>query len=192
MSNPILQIIIASTRPGRVGPAVAAWIYERAVEHGGFDVELVDLAEVNLPMFDEPKHPRFGDYTHAHTKAWSAIVARADAFVFVSPEYNYSLPPSLLNAIDFLHREWAYKPAGFVSYGGVSGGLRAVQMIKQTLSALKVVPITEAVALPLFTTALDAETGRFSPPEVQTRAGIAMLSEILRWAGALRSLRSID
>ena len=74
MTNPVLQIIIASTRPGRVGPSVANWIHERAVAHGGFDVELVDLAEVNLPMFDEPKHPRFRQYVHQHTKEWSSTI----------------------------------------------------------------------------------------------------------------------
>lgn len=110
--NPVLQIIIASTRPGRVGPSVADWIYERAVAHGGFDVELVDLAEVNLPMFDEPRHPRFGEYVHQHTKDWSATIGRGDAFVIVMPEYNYGFNAAIKNAIDYLNAEWRHKPVG--------------------------------------------------------------------------------
>jgi len=115
VAKPTLQIIIASTRPGRVGPSVAAWFHDRAVKAGDFEVELIDLAEVNLPMFDEPKHPRFGEYVHQHTKDWSATIARADAYVFVIPEYNYGYNAAIKNAIDYLNREWQYKPLGFVT-----------------------------------------------------------------------------
>lgn len=122
-------------------------MHERAVEHGKFDIELLDLAKFHLPLYDEPKHPSLQQYEHDHTKRWSASVAAADAFVIVTPEYNYGPPPSLIDAIDYVYKEWNYKPAGFVSYGGVSGGLRAVQMEKQTLTTLKVVPIVEAVVI---------------------------------------------
>lgn len=189
MGKPILQVFTVSTREGRKGPAVAAWFESVAREHGEFDIEPIDLKAVNLPMLDEPEHPRLRRYKHEHTRAWSASVQRADAFVFVTPEYNFSAPPSLLNALDYLVHEWAYKPVGFVSYGGVSGGLRSVQMIKQTVTTLRMVPMVEAVALPLFTTALDSETGRFVPPEVQAKSAAAMLTEMFRWVGALRSLR---
>src|SRR5699024_7105059 len=125
--QPKLHVIISSTRPGRVGPSVARWFHEYACHHGGFEAELVDLADFNLPVYDEPAHPRLGQYEHEHTKRWSASVAAADAYVFVAPEYNYSPTPALVNALDFVYNEWNYKPCGFVSYGGVSGGLRAVQ-----------------------------------------------------------------
>jgi len=125
---PRLQIFIVSTRPGRKGEAVARWVDERAREHAKFEVEVVDLKEVNLPLLDEPEHPRLRKYQHDHTKAWSARVSRADAFVFVTPEYNYCSPPSLVNAIDFLFHEWTYKPAVFVSYGGASGGILPASM----------------------------------------------------------------
>ena len=146
---PKLSVVVASTRPGRIGLPVAEWFVERAKAHGKFDVDLVDLKEQNLPLLDEPKHPRFQEYEHAHTKAWSAKVRGSDAFVFVTPEYNYASPPALLNALDYLVHEWAYKPAGFVSYGGPSGGVRSVQMTKLLLTSLKIVPIPEAVAIPL-------------------------------------------
>jgi NAD(P)H-dependent FMN reductase len=187
---PHLQIVVASTRRGRKGPAVAAWFHALALRHGRFDVELVNLAEVGLPLLDEPGHPKLGRYVHEHTRAWSATVARADAFVFVTPEYNTGAPPSLLNAIDHLHREWAYKPAGFVSYGGISGGTRGVQMAKQVLTTLRVVPLIEAVALPFFAEQLDPQTGAFAATERQERAAGEMLDELRRWAEALRPLRT--
>src|SRR5580693_512036 len=188
MSKPTLQIIIASTRPGRVGPSVAAWIHERAVAHGGFDVELIDLAEVNLPMFDEPKHPRFGEYVHQHTKHCSATMARADAYVCVVPEYNYGYNARSKNAIDYLNREWQYKPLGFVTYGGVAAGTRAMQMLKQVASALRLVPMVEAVNIPFVQQFLD-ENRVLQPNEIMETAATALLDELERWAGATASLR---
>ena len=187
---PKLQVVIVSTRPGRAGPYVASWFLDLARKHGKFEIEVVDLAEVNLPMFDEPRHPRLREYEHEHTRAWSALVDRADAYVFVTPEYNFSAPPSLVNALDYLIHEWAYKPVGFVSYGGVSAGLRGVQITKQTLTALKMVPLPEAVSIPFYAQHLDKESGVFDPGEVQARAAEVMLTELLRWAEALKPLRA--
>ena len=186
---PNLHVVLASTRPTRKGPAVAEWFLGRARAHARFDVELVDLAAVGLPVFNEPEHPRLQRYAHEHTKAWSRTVARADAFVFVTPEHDYGPPASLLNALQYLVQEWSYKPLGFVSYGGVSAGLRGVQVTKGVASALKLVPIPEAVSIPFFAKHLDEATGRFDPGEVQERAAAAMLDELLRWSGALRPLR---
>ena len=99
-----LNVITVSTRPNRVGPAIAKWFVDFARQESSdlFEVEDVDLASFNLPVFDEPKHPRFGEYEHAHTKAWSASVDAADAFVFVTPEYNHGPPPSYVNAMTYL------------------------------------------------------------------------------------------
>ena len=185
---PQLQVIIASTRPGRVGLPVGEWFYARAVAHGAFTVDLVDLAELRLPFMDEPNHPRLHQYTHQHTKDWSARVAAADAFVFVTPEYNYGLTAPLKNAIDYLHREWAYKTVAFVSYGGVAAGTRAVQMLKQVVTTLKMTPLTEAVAIPFVTQFLD-EDGRLRANETMEQAATALLDELQRLEGALRPLR---
>jgi NAD(P)H-dependent FMN reductase len=188
MSNPTLQIIIASTRPGRVGPSVAAWIHERAVAHGGFDVELVDLAEVNLPMFDEPKHPRFGEYVHQHTKDWSALIARGDAYIFVMPEYNYGFNAALKNALDYLNKEWAGKVVGFASYGGVAAGTRAVQMLKPVLGALRLVALNDAVHIPFVAQFLDAER-KLQPNEIMDNAATLMLDQLVAWSAALQPIR---
>jgi NAD(P)H-dependent FMN reductase len=188
VSNPVLQIIIGSTRPGRVGKSVGDWIYERAVAHGGFDVELIDLAEVNLPLLDEPKHPRLGDYQHQHTKDWSATISRGDAYVFVIPEYNYGFNAATKNAIDYLHKEWQHKPIGFVSYGGVAAGTRAVQMLKQVVTTLRMVPVFESVNIPFVQQFLDDER-RFRPNDVLEQAATEMLDELLKVSGALSQLR---
>lgn len=184
-----LHVIVASTRPGRQGPAVGRWFLEYAQGAGKFNVELVDLAAIDLPLLDEPAHPRLQRYEHEHTRAWSALVARADAYVFVTPEYDYATPASLVNALQCLSREWAYKPVGFVSYGGISAGTRGVQMTKQIVTAVKMMPMVEAVALPFFTQHIDAATGRFDPGEAPARAAATMLEELARWAEALRTLR---
>jgi NAD(P)H-dependent FMN reductase len=189
VTKPTLQIIIGSTRPGRVGPSVAAWIHDRAVKHGGFEVELIDLAEVNLPMFDEPKHPRFGEYVHQHTKDWSATISRGDAYIFVIPEYNYGFNAAIKNAVDYLNQEWLYKPLGFVTYGGVAAGTRAMQMLKQVVSALKMVPMTEAVNIPFVQQFLDSDRV-LQPNEVMENAAKAMLDELARWTAATQALRS--
>lgn len=190
MPRPVLQTIASSTRPGRRGIAIAQWIQRLAEEHSGFDVELIDLAEVNLPIFDEPNHPRLQQYTHQHTKDWSATVSRADAFVFVTPEYNHSFPASLKNALDYLNAEWADKPAGLVSYGGVSAGLRAATALKPILAALRMVPVVEAVSVPFFTQFVDGD--EFVPNAELESGGKAMLEELLRLVPALRRPQAGD
>jgi NAD(P)H-dependent FMN reductase len=183
-----LNVITVSTRPGRVGPKVAKWFHELAVAHGAFEVEAVDLDSFALPVFDEPKHPRFKDYQHDHTKAWSASVAAADAFVFVTPEYNYTPPPSFVNAVDYLFLEWGYKVAGIVSYGGPLGGARAAQMEKLMLTSVKVMTVPEGVSIPL-PTHMD-KGGNFAPSEPIEKSAKAMLDEMVKWAGALKPLRA--
>lgn len=185
---PKLLIVVASTRPGRQGPAIAQWFQQHALANGQFDVEMVDLAELGLPLLDEPAHPRLKQYEQEHTRRWSAIVEGADAFVFVTPEYNFGSPPSLLNALDFLYQEWAYKPAGFVSYGGISGGLRSVQMTKLVLTALKVMPLPDGVIIPFFSKHID-DTSAFTPNDLHTASADTMLTELRRWSDALAVLR---
>lgn len=172
-----LQVVICSVRQNRCCPAVAAWVAELAQRHGGFDVELVDLKAVNLPLFDEPHHPRRGNYMHEHTQRWAAIVARADAFLFVTPEYNHAAPAAIKNAIDYLHAEWHHKPVGFVSYGGVSGGTRAALSLRPVVSNLKMLPVAEAVAIPFFDRLIGPD-GVFNPPPGLETSAIPMLESI--------------
>ena len=183
-----LNVITVSTRPGRVGPKVAEWAVEKARAHGAFEVEAVDLETFNLPIFDEPEHPRFKRYVHDHTKAWSASVESADAFVFVSPEYNYFAPPSFVNALDYLFHEWTYKVAGLVTYGGPLAGGRAAQMEKLMLTSMRVMTIPEGVSVPMV--ASHIKDGRFEAPEFLEPSMKAMLDELAKWAGALKTIRA--
>ena len=185
---PLLRIIIASTRPGRAGLPVANWFIGVAREHGGFDVQVTDLVELGLPFMDEPKHPRFREYVHDHTRAWSETVAASDAFVFVMPEYNFGINAPLKNAIDYLHHEWHDKPVAFVSYGGIAAGTRAVQMTKQIVSALKMLAVYEAVYIPFVASRI--EDGRFDAADVTQTAAVALLDELVRLEAALRPLRA--
>ena len=184
----ILKIIIASTRPGRKGISVANWFIDIAKKDTNFEVEVLDLEKINLPFLDEPQHPRLQEYTKEHTKDWSKKIGAADAFVFVFPEYNFSMPPTLSNAIDFLFKEWNYKPVGLVSYGGVSGGLRAAQMSKLQITTVKMMPITEAVSIPFFEKHID-ENGKFIAYEMADQSANVLLKELLKWTVALKTMR---
>ena len=186
---PKLHTLVCSTRPGRVGLSVATWFHDLATRHGKFDCALVDLAEFGLPVFDEPEHPRLRKYHHDHTKRWSASVEAADAFVFVTPEYNYGPPPALVNAMNYLVSEWQYKPVGFVGYGGISGAMRAIQAEKLMVTTFKMMPMMEAVVVPNVVQHLDADK-RFAATDMHASAAGAMLDELLRWTGAMRTLRA--
>jgi len=186
---PKLLIVIASTRPGRIGLPVARWFIEEASGQGRFELEVADLAELALPLLDEPKHPRLREYTKDHTRAWSATVEAADAFVFVTSEYNYGYPAALKNAIDYLHHEWLFKPVGFVSYGGVAAGTRSVQQLKQVVTALRMMPVGESVSIPFVASFLD-DDGAIQGNEVMVKAAAAMLDELERVQEALRPLRA--
>lgn len=185
---PELLVVVASTRPGRAGLPVAEWFVEEAKRSGTFSVRMADLMEVDLPLLDEPQHPVLGQYTKDHTRLWSQMVDRADAFVFVMPEYNFSMTAPLKNALDYLAREWHYKPVGLVSYGGVSGGLRAAQAVKQVVTTLKMMPIPEAIAVAMVRQYI-GDDGRFAGTPEMAEAARTMLAELRRWADALEPLR---
>ena len=183
-----LKIVIASTRPGRIGLPIGNWVAQVAEDHGGFDrVEILDLAEIDLPFMNEPNHPRLRQYVHPKTIAWSEAVDSADAFIFVSPEYNFSMTAPLKNALDFLSAEWAYKPLGLVTYGGMSGGMRAAHDIRQVAPVLKMIPVPEAVALPMVFPQI--VNGEFVPTDGNVGAANVMLDELVKVSAALAPLR---
>lgn len=183
-----LQIVIASTRPGRAGEPIGQWFAGHCRADGRFAVAVTDLAELALPMLDEPQHPRARQYAHEHTRSWSRTVDAADCLVFVMPEYNHGFSAPLKNAIDYLHGEWEYKPVGLVSYGGVAAGTRAAQMIKQVVTALKMVPLADAVSIP-FVHSLINEDDELQPNGVMVASSKAMLDELRRVSDALQPLR---
>lgn len=182
-----IKIITSTTRPGRKGIAVARWLENITAKESEFEVELLDLAEIGLPIMDEPVHPRLQQYQHAHTKEWSARIDSADAFIFVLGEYNYGVPSPLKNALDYLYKEWMYKPVGIVSYGGASGGMRSTQMLRQILSAFHSLPLSAGVAIVQFSKFLEEE--RFVPEAAVEKATETMLGELKDYCVISQDLR---
>lgn len=182
-----LGVIVASVREGRAGGPIAKWFAGAARAHGGFDVEMLDLKTWDLPMLSEPHHPRLRQYTQDKTRQWSAAVEACDAYAIVTPEYNFGAPPALINALDHLYHEWSYKAACFVSYGGVSGGMRSAQHAKSILTTFKIVPIVETVAIAYV--AKLVENGTFTADPRHDKSAALMLDELARWTKALNALR---
>lgn len=189
--RPKLHVIIASIRPGRVGLPVGQWFHRHAVGHGAFEVELVDLAAVNLPLHDEPKHPRLKQYVHEHTKRWSELIDAADAFVFVTPEYNHSFPGVLKNALDYLNHEWHDKPAGLVTYGGASAGTRAQMALRPVLAVLGMPSVAASVNVPFVASFLDEERV-FQPNAMTLKGADGMLDQLARWTAAMLTVRHVE
>ena len=182
-----IAIITGSTRPGRNNIAVARWAFELAAKRADASFELVDIADYQLPLLDEPIPPAVGRYSHAHTKRWAAKIASFDGYVFVAPEYNHGTSAALKNAIDYLYAEWNDKAAGFVSYGAV-GGARAVEHLRLVMGNLMVADVTRQVMLSLFT---DFENMSAFRPDPRHETELhAMLDQVIAWAGALKPLRS--
>ncbi|MEV1172649.1 NAD(P)H-dependent oxidoreductase [Nonomuraea sp. NPDC049784] len=187
-----IGIIIGSTRPGRRGRAVAEWVASVAAQKQlAADFEIVDLADFELPLLDEEQPALFGQYGKAHTIRWAEAIARYDGFVFVTPEYNHSIPSALKNALDFLYTEWNNKAAGFVGYG-LHGGTRAVEHLRLILAELKVATVRTQVALSLhhdFTFSAPTEPGDFTPGPHQHQTLTALLDDVVVWSRALQPIR---
>lgn len=182
-----VAIILGSTRPGRKSADVGKWAYDIASKRSDATFEIVDLAAVNLPMLDEANPPAMGKYEHEHTKQWAAKIARFDAFVFVTPEYNHSTSAVLKNALDFLYAEWNDKAAGFIGYGS-AGGTRAVESLRQILSELQIAHVRAQVALSLSTDFESYKT--FKPDPKHEKTLRTMLDQLVGWGGALQKLRA--
>ncbi|MCU1514380.1 MAG: NADPH-dependent oxidoreductase [Microbacteriaceae bacterium] len=182
-----LMIVVGSVRPGRVGLPIAQWVQSAAESHGAFEIDFVDLAELALPFMDEPNHPRLRQYTKQHTFDWSARVDAAEAFIFVTPEYNHSFSPALKNAVDFLSLEWWRKPLGFVSYGGVSSGTRGVTALEPVTAGVGLVRAGAAVELPFG--GQQVQDGVFVPQEKETAILGHLLTELALMADVLKPLQ---
>jgi len=182
-----VAIIIGSTRPGRVGEAVARWAYELAARRKDAEFELVDIRDYNLPLLDEPIPPSQGKYSKDHTKKWAVKIASFDAYVFVTPEYNHGICGALKNALDFLYAEWNNKAAGFVGYGS-AGGARAVEHLRLVMAEVQVATVRNQVALSLFTDFENYTT--FKPAAYHEKSINQMLDQLIAWGSALRTLRS--
>ncbi|MDR7152489.1 NAD(P)H-dependent FMN reductase [Hydrogenophaga palleronii] len=176
-----IAVIIGSTREGRFGPTVAQWLIQQATQRGDMDIDLVDLAEAGLPEAFTEKEPPAVTHLGARLRA-------ADAFVVVTPEYNHGYPAALKTAIDWYQEEWHAKPVGFVSYGGASGGSRAIEQLRQVFAEVHATTVRDAVS---FTNAWEAFGGDHVPVQAQAWAKRAktLLDRLAWWSEALREAR---
>ncbi|MEV1008151.1 NAD(P)H-dependent oxidoreductase [Streptomyces sp. NPDC049881] len=174
-----VAVIVGSVREGRFGTTVARWFADLAAGHGGIEVDVVDLADTPLALtMDGTGHEELGER-----------LAAADAFVVVTPEYNHSFPAGLKNMIDWFNREWHAKPVGFVSYGGLAGGLRAVEQLRVVFAELHAVTIRETVSFHGVWGRFD-DAGALTEPKAATDAATALLNQLAWWAHALREARA--
>ncbi|TDD43655.1 NADPH-dependent oxidoreductase [Nonomuraea terrae] len=184
-----LVIVVGSVREGRFGPVVASWVADQARQHGGFKVEVVDLAEVEIPLALPAESPKYAGESYPRPAGMAALtsaLAGADAFVIVTPEYNHSYPASLKAAIDWHFTQWTAKPVAFVSYGGAAGGRHAVLHLENVLTELHAVTIRDGLAFPNYFTAW--QDGLPLDPQASGYAK-TLLDQLAWWAGALRSAR---
>ncbi|MFJ1592499.1 NADPH-dependent FMN reductase [Kitasatospora albolonga] len=181
-----VAVILGSNREGRFGPVVADWFLGRAARYDGIETELVDVAAADLPT---ALSFRPAPEDAARVEAVSARLAAADAFVVVTPEYNHSFPAPLKNLIDWHHAEWQAKPVAFVSYGGRSGGLRAVEQLRQVFAELHTVSVRDTVSFSNAGGLFDDE-GKHRDPAEAEGAAKALLDQLAWWGHALRDARN--
>ncbi|MGC4864811.1 NADPH-dependent FMN reductase [Micromonospora sp. DT53] len=182
-----IAIVIGSTRPHRNGEQVGQWVHQVATKRTDAEYTLVDLVDYPLPLLDEAMPPSFGQYANEHTREWAATIGQYDGYVFVTPEYNHSIPAGLKNAIDFLFAEWHNKAAGFVSYG-VAGGVRAVEHLRGTLAEVKVATVRTQLVLGLHA---DFENYRtFKPTAHHEEVLGTVLDDVVSWSTALATIRN--
>ena len=182
-----LLVIVASNRDGRFGPVVADWFTSRTAERDDFTTRVLDLADVDLPtaLSHNP-----GPAVRAELGRTGPLLAAADAFVVVTPEYNHSFPATLKSFVDWHFHEWQAKPVGFVSYGGISGGLRAVEDPRQVHAEMHAVTVRDTVS---FHSAhgLFGEDGTLLDPTGPDTAAKTMLDQLGWWARALKDAKSV-
>ncbi len=188
--NSRLVIVVGSVREARFGPVVASWLVEQVSTHGGFDVEVVDLADFEIPLSLPAGSPKYAGDAYPRPEGMTALTARldaADAFVLVTPEYNHSYPASLKAAIDWHFTQWVAKPVAFVSYGGAAGGRHAVLHLENVLTELHAVTIRDGLAFPNYF--LNWNAGQPNDPDAATYAK-TLLDQLAWWAAALRKARA--
>lgn len=182
-----IGVILGSTRPNRAGEAVAKWFMEQTKDFNDVDFQFIDLQDVNLPFLDEPIPPLAHKYSKDHTLNWAKTIDQIDGFIVITPEYNHSFPAVLKNALDYIYTEWNKKPIAFVSYGAVSGGLRAVEHLRQVSIELEMVPIKPQISITSIWSAID-ENGNVKAENLNGDPQ-KLTKELLWWARVLKEAR---
>ena len=182
-----IQIIVGTTRPGRVSEQIAKWALEQAQKRSDAEFEIVEVTDYGLPLYDEPTPPKMHNYTNQHTLNWAKKVNEADGYIFITAEYNHGIPASLKNALDFIYEEWTNKAAGIISYGSV-GGVRAAEQLRLVLGELQIADVQLNTAINMNT---DFENWSvFKPSEGLNEAVANLYNQTVAWTKALEPLRA--
>ena len=189
MAKPRLAVVIGSIRPNRFAEHPAQWIADAARQHGGLEVELIDLKDYPLPLFAEERSPAYGPSKDEVAQRWRQKVAEFDAYIFTAAEYNRGPTPVLKNALDHAYKEWNNKPVSFVGYGGV-GGARAVEQLRLNAVELQMAPIRTAVHIqfPVYL-AVVKEGKTLGEFDFLNQAAKDMLDQLAWWTDALKTAR---
>lgn len=188
-AQPHILVILGSTRQGRFGETVARWLFPIVESREDLSAEMVDLRDWKLPYYDRPNVAAASEYDDDEkTRAWAEVVGRADGFLIITPEYNFGYPAVLKSALDAVYKEWNRKPVAFASYGGWSGGTRAVQQLRLVAVELQMVPVRGSLVLQ-FAPRLFDEEGNLKDPNFYNAAATRMLDDLAWWALALTSAR---
>lgn len=186
-----IKVIAGSTRPGRFNPQVSDWVMEQAKKHSdAATFELLDLAEINLPLLDEANTPMSNNKEHEHTKKWAKLVDEADGFIIVTPEYNHSVPAALKNALDYLFYEWHYKPVTYVSYGSAAGGARAVEHLRGIAAEAKMYDLREQLLLPNYWNNM-SEEGKYQFTDEHESTLNTQIEGVIFWAKHMKTAREL-
>ena len=185
-----IGVIVGSTRPNRIGRQVADWFLQQVKDTPGVEFELFDLAEVKLPLLDEPESPSHGNYQLDHTKKWSQMIARQDGYIWVTSEYNHGYPAALKNAIDFLYAEWGKKPVSFVGYGSL-GAPAAIEQLVNVAAQLHMVPQVASATKLVRAWEMFDDQGQVKPDHVYGAPPQRLVENLVWWAKALQPIRQI-
>lgn len=183
-----IKILTGSIRPTRFNLQPATWMFKLAKQRKDIKVELVDIQKINLPLMDEPVPPLQYQYSKPYTKKWAKIIAQADGFIFVTPEYNHSTSGAFKNAIDYLYHEWKYKPVSYLSYGSEAGGARAVEHLRGIAGEQRMYDLREQLLLPNYWDNLD-EKGQYRFTDSDLKKANLMLDDTIFWAGVMKEAR---
>lgn len=185
-----IAIIVGSTRPNRFGPQVANWLLNIGRQRGDAQYDLIDLEEIGLPIFNEPGYPSMGQVTVPHAVAWSEKISQYDGFILVTPEYNHSTSPALLNALTYLYQEWSFKPVAFASYGGGAGGSRAVEHLRGVAGELKMFDLREQLLIPSYYLRLN-EQFQYQFSEAETKSAGDLFDQLVFWSEQMANSRAV-
>ncbi|WP_309132942.1 NAD(P)H-dependent oxidoreductase [Brevibacterium sp.] len=180
-----IAIIPGTSRPQALNPQIVAWVAEQLTGREDVRAEVVDFGDFDLPLLDEVIPAGARMYQNDHTKGWGAKLDEFDAFIFVTPEYNHSISGSLKNALDFVASEFNHKVAGIVNYGA-DKGVRAAEHLRHILANYKLAVVRDQASFSIFT---DVTDGQFTPTEVSAAPFASMISDIVAWGEALKSVR---